>query len=95
MSGEQIVYGARCVWWDSIDKAATTDTGLPVCPYCGSPLYVIDADQWWASINNHESGQGGRVVGHPGYRRFIEWLRGQCFSSYDVARHRYQDSEFA
>jgi hypothetical protein len=70
---ETIVYGARCVWWDSLGKVALLPSGLPCCPHCRSVLFQTDGASWWASVDKHEQ------AGNPGYRRMIEWSRGRCF----------------
>lgn len=83
----RIVYAALCTWWDSIDKAATTDgtpTGLPCCPTCRSPLMEVpDEATWWAGAEEHETG------GHPGYVAKLRWMRGQHFASWDAADVAY------
>lgn len=81
MADERIVYGARCAWWDSIDQIATTTSGLPLCPHCGSPLFeVANEREWWVGVDRYEA------AGNPGYREFVMWLRGKCFRSVDLAR---------
>lgn len=84
----RIVYGARCTWWGAIDQAAPGRPlgaiegalagavgGIPGCPHCGGPLFeVVDEATWWAGVDKHEAERD------PGYRGFIEWLRGRCFS---------------
>jgi hypothetical protein len=80
----RIVYGARCQWWDSIDKVATKPSGLPCCPRCGGVLFEVGSEErWWADVEAHEA------KGSPGYRGFIEWLRGRCFPSYQAALDAY------
>ena len=76
----RIVYGARCSWWDSIDKVGLIpvphSVGLPCCPHCQSPLFEIDNEAiWFASVDRYEAN------GHPGYRAMVEWGRGKCFPS--------------
>ena len=84
----RIVYGVRCSWWDSISKAGTREVGghrLPVCPHCGSPLFESPDDKaWWRQVDAHEA------KGHPGYRAMLEWIRGKCFPSFEVASRRYE-----
>lgn len=81
----RIVYGARCAWWDSIDKVSTTATGLPVCPHCASPLFEIGSEaEWWLGVQRHEE------AGNPGYRAFVVWLRGKCFPGLEAAAAAYQ-----
>lgn len=72
---ERIVYGFRCTWWDSISQAVPRGGeagGLPVCPYCGSPLLESPSlEVWLDGARAHE------VDGHPGYVDFLLWLRGR------------------
>lgn len=95
----RIVYGARCSWWDSIEKASTTSAmacargasgptsstiSLPCCPHCASPLFEVESEaEWWAGVEKHER------ESEPSYRAFIEWLRGKCFGSLAEARLVY------
>lgn len=75
----RVVYGARCQWWDTIDKVSTTGTGLPICPNCGSPLFEVESlAEWWAGVDNYEGN------GHPGYRALIEFGRGRCFPNIEA-----------
>ena len=83
MAEERIVCGARCLWWDSIDKAASR--GIPVCPFCGSPLYEFESEEsWFRAVRKHEEN------GSPGYTDFIRWLRGKCFPTTEKAQLQYQ-----
>lgn len=90
MADGRVVYGARCSWWDTIDRTATTPSGLPCCPHCGGVLLEAPSlSDWWASVDAHEE------LDHPGYRTFIEWARGRCFPTIGVAqlehdKHRRQ-----
>jgi hypothetical protein len=78
-SRRRIAYGARCGWWDSIDKVGTKASGLPCCPHCGGVLFeVATEEEWWASARRHEAD------GHPGYVAALEWSRGQCFPSVEA-----------
>lgn len=77
----RVVYGARCMWWDTIDKASATDSGLPITPCCGSPMFEVDNEAvWFAQVDDYE-----RTSSTEGYRRFIEWLRGKHYPTKDVA----------
>ena len=84
----RIVYGTRCVWWDSIAKVGRTEGGrhpLPCCPRCGGALFEVPSEaDWWAGVDRHEK------AGNPGYRAFVEWLRGKCFPKYEDARFVYE-----
>lgn len=78
---KRIAYGARCTWWDSIDKVGKRYTGplpigpaLPCCPHCKGMLLEMDsASAWWDVAAKFEAD------GHKGYRRWITWLRGKCY----------------
>lgn len=75
------------MWWDSIDKAGSRDgttTGLPCCPRCGGVLFEVPNEkEWWAGVDQHQKN------GNPGYRAFIEWLRGKCFADMETAKNEY------
>lgn len=83
----RIVYGARCTWWDSIDKVATTGpgrSGLPCCPRCGGVLMeVAGLSAWWAGATTYEEK-------NPGYRAFLEWARGRCYPNFGDASAAYR-----
>ena len=84
----RIVYGARCLWWESIDKVATKPSGLPCCPWCGGVLLEVDSEaEWWAGARRHEAEK------EPGYVAFLEWLRGRCYSTINDARRAYAASK--
>jgi len=89
MTENLIVYGATCVWWDSIDKAAIQkesglDYGLPCCPHCGGVLFQQEETTWNKSIAEYENNN------HPGYSEFIAWLRGKCFPTQEKAEAEYK-----
>lgn len=80
----RIVYGARCSWWDSIDKIGKTASGLPACPHCRSVLFEMrDEQTWFAGVDAYEK------AGNPGYRKMIEWARGKCFPGYPAMKRAY------
>lgn len=86
---ERVVYGARCVWWDGIEKVgkitASNGASLPCCPHCRGMLFEIPTPtEWWASVEKHQKN------GHPGYREFVEWLKGKCFPTIDAAKATYE-----
>lgn len=85
----RIVYGARCLWWDSIDKVGRTglftysigpaslrtSPGLPCCPHCKGLLFEMpDMNAWMAGVPAHEAK-------HPGYTEMLKWSRGRCFKT--------------
>ncbi len=86
----RIPYGVRCTWWDSIDKVGQTSPSpsgirLPCCPVCGGMLFEVGSEkEWFESVDRHEAN------GHPGYRKMVEWARGQCFPSYAAMSAAYQ-----
>lgn len=86
MGDGRVVYGARCSWWDSIDRASSTGSGLPCCPYCKGPLYEVEsADAWWADVRRYEADGHG----HEGYEAFVTWLRGRCYQNTESARAQF------
>jgi len=81
-----IVSGARCTWWDDINKASKQSAGLPCCPHCKGVLFQHAPVEWWAGVARYEAD------GHPGYRGLVEWMRGRCFQSYVVAEKAYAEA---
>jgi hypothetical protein len=81
----KIVYGARCSWWDDINKANKNEVGLPCCPFCGSVLFETDLESWNVAIAVHDKK-------HPGYKKVVQWMKGKCFLSYEVAQKEYDRS---
>ena len=73
-----VVYGACCVWWDTIDKTSRTAGAykIPCCPHCGGVLYQMEWKKWWEAVDKIDSER-------PGYRAMVEWWRGKCFPTYD------------
>jgi len=82
--GTCIVYGTRCLWWDSIDKAGKRNTHsgpMPCCPICKGVLMEMATEAiWWEAVDS----QGA------GYRDFVEWLRGKCFKDVNIATAAYR-----
>lgn len=82
----RVVYGATCLWWDSITQVSVTGHGLPCCPHCGGVLYEVETEAvWWAQVDAYEAGKPW-----PGYRAFVTWLRGRCFPSRESALGAYR-----
>ena len=84
----RIAYGARCVWWDSIENVGHVKlregATLPCCPHCRNMLFeMADEQEWFTNVDKYEAS------GHPGYRRFVEWLRGKCFPTTKAAQAAY------
>lgn len=82
----RIVYGALCIWWDGIEKVGRNGV-LPCCPHCKGVLFEMNSPkQWWDGVEAHEAN------GHPGYRDFIEWLKGKCYPTTHEAKKAYEAS---
>jgi hypothetical protein len=81
----RVVFGASCCWWDGIEAAAQTATGLPCCPHCGGVLHELEEESWWRFARDHAAENKD-----PRYVEFLEWLRGQCFQHVDVARRAFE-----
>jgi hypothetical protein len=80
-----VVYGARCVWWDTIDKVAIKANGLPCCPHCGSVLFQVDSEEaWFRNVDEHVKKSGDST-----YRERLEWQRGKCFPTMAMATVRF------
>ncbi len=80
----KMVYGARCAWFDTIDKAALHPNGVtPCCPFCQSVLYEQDEAAWWAAVKRH-----AKKV--PGYEAVVRWSQGRCFASWQAAKAAYE-----
>lgn len=85
----RIAYGFRCVWWGGIEDVGKLGKNpaipIPGCPYCGGGLMEMASPaEWWAGVTEYEK------QGHPGYRLFIEWLKGKCFPDRDAAKAAYE-----
>ena len=62
---------------------ASPDHALPCCPICrGMLMEVASIREWEEGIAQHEKT-------HPGYGKFIAWLRGKCFRSLKLAQEAY------
>lgn len=77
-----IVYGARCVWWDGIEKAGQLESGIPCCPHCKSVLFQKPEEEWIQDVTKHNDRVSGYLV-------FVQWLRGKCYPSWGAARLAY------
>jgi hypothetical protein len=79
----RVAYGARCTWWDAI--AAVGTCGLrPCCPYCHGPLNEIASIECWQQdVDVQDAIQ-------PGFKAFIDWLRGhRCYPTLLAAEAAY------
>ncbi len=79
----KLVYGANCLWWDTIDKTKVRKSGIPCCPHCGGVLYETEEKRWWDSVDEFEK------QGNPGHRKLVEWMRGRCFPNGSAAKLAY------
>ena len=83
MGDKRIFYGL-CTWWESIYETASTPEAIPCCPKCGRVGFEMkDIKTWYEGVDEHEKN-------HPGYRKFIDWLKGKCFLNYEVAKKTYE-----
>lgn len=86
---DRVVYGARCTWWDGIEKVGSKGTGplgsLPCCPHCRGMLFEMPTPKtWWDGVAKFEAD------GHTGYRSFVEWMKGKCFPDIRAAQIAYE-----
>ena len=96
-----IAYGARCTWWDSIDKVGTLVqpvgpndkrpmAGLPCCPRCRNMLFQVDnIGVWQDGVNAY-----AKKTDDPKYIEFIAWMRGKCYPTMDAARKAFDKESF-
>lgn len=88
MKDTRIPYGARCTWWDGIDKIGRRDGRLPCCPHCRNMLFEVpDEKTWFEGVDRYEAS------GNPGYRAMIEWSRGKCFPNLDALKAAYAEAK--
>lgn len=102
--GMPLPYGARCTWWDSMDRVgkltmpaskltlgdgSTTEIPATSLPCCPHCKGVL------MQVEN-EAAWWRNVAAHaersqdPEYPDFILWLRGRCFASLTAARSQYE-----
>lgn len=99
----KVVYGARCTWWDTADKAgekaSSPSNPFPVdltktdrvrgLPCCPHCSGVLyEADD---EAKWWEMARQYERDNHSGHVEFIKWARGKCFPTFDVARQAYND----
>lgn len=85
MKDTRYVYGARCAWNGPIQSVGKTDTGPPVCPHCGSPLFEMETDEWWAGVDRYDAV-------HPGYRKMVEWAADKHFFKFTELQAAYNEA---
>lgn len=96
MSDPRIVCGARCTWWDSIDKIAKTPpkgpghVQLPCCPHCGGELFEYENEAaWWAAVDSYAA----EPTAPSYYRKMVEFGRGKCFRTFAQQKAAYLAEE--
>ena len=80
-------YGSCGFWtddWDLIKTTDGTDGGIPCCPTCGCPGFIITAKQWFVGVEKFQAD------GHPRYREFIDSIKGKCFGRKADIVEQYQ-----
>lgn len=82
----RMVYGALCTWWDTIDKAHCSHDRLPVCPFCGRPLFEMRNEEVWQESVDHWA----ETTDDADYPKYIAWLRGKCYPNHATARKDYE-----
>lgn len=88
MKDTRIVYGARCLWWGSINEThVIPGVGIPCCPHCGSPLFEVDSIAVWTAGIQEQS----KIDPH--YAQFVDWLRTHHRINYDAARKEFDASQ--
>lgn len=65
-----IWYGLCTYWTD--DWAKVASGGIPCCPVCESPGFVIDAGEWFDDASQFEAN------GNPRYVEFVKQSKEQC-----------------
>jgi hypothetical protein len=80
MQDNRIVYGATCLWWDSIDKVINNPIPprhkLPCCPFCGGVLLEVkDEEEWERQLQAI-----ALITFDKTYRDFMYSRRGLCSS---------------
>jgi len=103
MAENLIVYGARCVWWDDIDKVGFIES-VGVGNISIGPRGKVNIDIQKLPCCPYCKGvlfqmdeedwwrgvDNHENKGHLGYRDFITWLQGKCFPDQQVAEKVYQ-----
>lgn len=101
MADTRIVHGARCAWWDSIDKVGMTPpisdqnlAGGRVTSIVGISLPCCPHCKGVLMELPDEATWWRNVdayeqAGHAGYRDFVKWLRGKCFAGAGPAFRAY------
>jgi hypothetical protein len=80
-------YSVNCTWHGPLTEVGRK-THIPGCPYCGSPLLLMDNRETWQSMVNEYEGRN-----HANYSGFVLWLRtvGKCWKNYGQAAIIYKE----
>lgn len=104
MPDPRIVVGARCTWWDSIDKVGHKElpakplrfangrefsSGPMRLPCCPHCSSVLYEFEDLAHWNESVESYAERVADKD-YQDLIAWSRGQCFSDFVFAREAWK-----
>lgn len=72
---KMVVFCSLCTFWGDISAAAKSDSGIPVCPECGFPLYEMPKYEWDTNVSRYDAG-------HPGYAEMMRWSKNRCFNDF-------------
>lgn len=97
MTDTRIAYGARCTWWDSIQKVGVKVIGrdvndlhdLPCCPHCHGMLFEVATEDIWFTAAHAAAAQPDNDI--PDYVLYLQWLRGKCFPTHKAAYEVYRN----
>jgi len=90
----RIVYGAKCLWWDSIDKVGKLPfndpdaPGIPCCPVCKGPLFeASDEEQWFK-----DAAEFGKQNNDIHYVNYLKFMRGKCRKDVMASRVEFDNT---
>jgi len=74
-------------WTDNWALLGNTDSGIPICPVCGSVGMQMKYASWEESVIKFEKN------GHPRYEEYLEYRKGKCASqeNYKKWEEEYED----
>ena len=84
------VTGAMCTWNGPIQQVKVNNFYLPCCPFCFGTLFEYENE------TKYLEGVDEFTEKHPNYKKFIEWIKGKCFSGRDYKKeyHKIAASKF-